>query len=207
MSHRLPQFPLSSVLLPTMLLPLHVFEPRYRQLVSDIGDEGTFGVSLIERGSEVADGGGNTSVRASIGVIAKVLRREELADGRSTMLCVGTERFDVARWCEEDPYPIAEIDLLPDIDGPPCTDDAVVAMLSMFQLCRSVFERHGINTGQPPSFDDDPAISSFQVASLSPLGELDRYDVLRKRTASERVSLLTEQLEAAAATLEFRLSS
>ncbi len=188
-----------------MLLPLHIFEPRYRQLVTDIGDEGEFGVPLIERGSEVSTG--NRDVRATIGVIAKVLRRESFDDGRSTMLCVGTDRFQIDHWLDDDPYPVANIDLLPDLDGPACEASAVGEMFSMFELCRSVFERHGINTGSAPAFDADPAIATFQVASQSPLGELDRYDVLRKRTAGERVALLTEQLEAAAATLEFRLSS
>ncbi|MEZ5379440.1 MAG: LON peptidase substrate-binding domain-containing protein [Acidimicrobiales bacterium] len=205
MSSRLPQFPLGSVLLPTMLLPLHVFEPRYRRLVADVGDDGQFGVVLIERGSEVGVGGEN--VRASIGVVAKILRRETLADGRSTMLCVGTDRFRVTTWLDDDPYPIAEIEWLPDLEGAPCSDDAVATMYENFHLCRSVFERHGINTGPAPSFDPDPAVASFEVAALSPLGELDRYNLLRVRSASERVALLGEQLEASAATLEFRLSS
>ncbi len=205
MSSRLPQFPLASVLLPTMLLPLHVFEPRYRQLVVDIGDEGSFGVVLIERGSEVGSGHGD--VRAALGCAAKVLRREQLADGRSTMLCIGTDRFEVAHWHDDDPYPVAEVNWLPDLDDSAASHDSVAAMFERFHLCRSVFERHGINTGPPPTFHDDPAVSSFQVAALSPLGELDRYDVLRQRAVDLRVELLAEQLEAAAATLEFRLSS
>ena len=49
-----PMFPLGTVLLPGMALPLHLFEPRYRQLIQDVLDgDGTFGVCLIERGSEV----------------------------------------------------------------------------------------------------------------------------------------------------------
>lgn len=199
----LPQFPLGSVLLPTMLLPLHVFEPRYRQLVDDIGDDGCFGVVLIERGHEV----GKDQVRTQIGVVAQVIRREGLPDGRSTMLCVGTDRFRVERWREDDPYPMADVEWWPDIDGEPCTLEALEQMYDRFDQCRSVFERHDINTGPPPTFDPDPATSTFQVAAMSPLGELDRLAVLTCRTVHERVALLTELLEGAAATLEFRLSS
>ncbi len=205
MTSRLPQFPLTSVLLPTMYLPLHIFEARYRQLASDVGADGQFGVVLIERGSDV--GGAAGEVRTSIGTVARVVRREDLPDGRSTMLCVGTDRFRIARWLPDDPYPMADVEWLPDLEGPTCTGDALTEMFSMFDLCRSVFERHGINTGVPPTFDDDPAIATFQVAALSPLGELDRYELLEKRTAAERALLLAEQLEATAATLEFRLSS
>lgn len=203
MSSLLPQFPLRSVLLPTMLLPLHIFEPRYRQLMDDIGEDGRFGVVLIERGDEV--GGGE--VRTGLGVVAQVIRREALDDGRSTMLCVGTDRFRVEQWRNDDPYPVADVEWWPDVEGEPCTLEALEQMYERFDQCRSVFERHDINTGPPPTFDPDPAISTFQVAALSPLGELDRLDVLSRRTVRERVELLTELLEGAEATLEFRLSS
>ncbi len=188
-----------------MLLPLHIFEPRYRSLAADVGEGGRFGVVLIERGSEV--GVGSSDVRASLGVVAQVKRLESLDDGRFTMLCVGTDRFRVERWHPDDPYPVADIEWWPDNNGFECTSSLLDPMFEMFDLCRSIFARHGINTGPPPVFDDDPGISTFQVAALSPLGELDRYDVLQKRTASERAVLLAEQLEAAAETLEFRLSS
>ena len=52
--YRLPMFPLGSVLFPELGLPLRVFEPRYRQMVVDCLDtDRSFGVVLIERGSEV----------------------------------------------------------------------------------------------------------------------------------------------------------
>ncbi|MGZ4700329.1 MAG: LON peptidase substrate-binding domain-containing protein, partial [Ilumatobacteraceae bacterium] len=67
-----PMFPLGTVLLPGVVLPLHVFEPRYQQLVRDCLDasEHEFGVVLIDRGSEV--GGGDS--RLPIGVIARLVQ-------------------------------------------------------------------------------------------------------------------------------------
>ena len=62
-------FPLGSVLLPSMVLPLHVFEPRYRALVRDVLDgDGEFGVCLISRGHEV----GGDDVRTDVGTVARV---------------------------------------------------------------------------------------------------------------------------------------
>ena len=60
----MPMFPLGSVLLPGVVLPLHVFEPRYQQLVRDCleTDEHEFGVVLIDRGSEVGGGDSRTDV-------------------------------------------------------------------------------------------------------------------------------------------------
>ena len=62
----MPMFPLGTVLLPSVLLPLHIFEERYRTLIRDVLDaDREFGVVLIERGSEV--GGGDT--RSSVGTL------------------------------------------------------------------------------------------------------------------------------------------
>ncbi len=72
-------FPLGTVLLPGMPLSLHVFEPRYRQMVDDCrAGDGTFGVVLIERGSEV--GGGD--VRTDVGTLTRIVEARELPDGR-----------------------------------------------------------------------------------------------------------------------------
>ena len=85
---RLAMFPLGTVLLPGAVLPLHVFEPRYRTLVADcLAGEPEFGVVLIERGSEV--GGGD--VRRDVGTVARIVEVAELPDGRSALVTVGTD--------------------------------------------------------------------------------------------------------------------
>ena len=72
-------FPLGTVLFPGAVLPLHVFEPRYRALVRDcLAGDREFGVVLIERGSEV--GGGD--VRVEVGTVARIVQVAEPPDGR-----------------------------------------------------------------------------------------------------------------------------
>ncbi|MFM7068609.1 MAG: LON peptidase substrate-binding domain-containing protein, partial [Actinomycetes bacterium] len=109
---RLPMFPLGTPLLPGMVLPLHIFEDRYRALVHDVLAESRprFGVVLIERGSEV--GGGD--VRASVGCVAEIRASEEYPDGRWGLVCVGGERFQIATWQPDAPYPIAEVTWWPE---------------------------------------------------------------------------------------------
>ena len=104
-------FPLGSVLLPSMVLPLHVFEPRYRAMVRDCleGDR-EFGVTLIERGSEV--GGGDQ--RSLVGTLAQIVRAQPFPDGRWALLVAGTERITVTEWLPDDPYPRADIEPYPD---------------------------------------------------------------------------------------------
>ncbi|HEV7759443.1 MAG TPA: LON peptidase substrate-binding domain-containing protein, partial [Acidimicrobiales bacterium] len=100
-----PMFPLGTVLVPGMLLPLHVFEPRYRQMLDDcLAGDRTFGVVLIERGSEV--GGGD--VRTGVGTLARILQAEQAADGRWALMAVGARRIRIDRWLPDDPYPRAE---------------------------------------------------------------------------------------------------
>ena len=111
-------FPLGSVLVPHMLLPLHVFEPRYRILFEELvgelprpddqaslGSEPRFGVTMIERGSEV--GGGE--VRAAVGTLATVVGAQLAEDGRWAVVAVGGERIRVLNWLDDDPYPRAEV--------------------------------------------------------------------------------------------------
>ena len=106
-------FPLGSVLLPAMLLPLHIFEPRYQQMMADLvaADGDSFGVTLIERGHEV--GGGD--IRAMIGCRAQVLDCVQGPDGRWGVLAVGTERIRIGEWLPDDPYPRALVDPAPDV--------------------------------------------------------------------------------------------
>ena len=100
----LPQFPIGSVLFPTMVLPLHVFEPRYRALMHELMGRADpadreFGVPLIDRGSEV--GGGED--RSSIGTVARIMEADEFDEGRWGLIAVGVRRFRVVSWLPDDP--------------------------------------------------------------------------------------------------------
>ncbi len=197
-----PQFPLGSVLLPHMLLPLVVFEPRYRQLVADLDrHDQRFGVVLIDRGSEV--GGGE--IRGAVGTIARVRELATLPDGRSTLVCVGTERFRVVEWLPDDPYPLADVEPWPDDPDDPGTADEAAAMFAGYDRCRDIFTRNGIDVGPRPAFDPELAVSTYQVTASSPLGDFDRRQILLGHGAGERARRLADHLDLAATTLAFRL--
>ena len=116
----LPMFPLGTVLFPHAVLPLHIFEHRYRALAETcLRGDGRFGVVLIERGDEV--GGGDT--RFGVGTVARIVEAARTPDGRYLLATVGTERFRVRKWLDDDPYPRAEIDVIGEpkrvADAPP----------------------------------------------------------------------------------------
>ena len=192
-------FPLGSVLLPGMPLPLRVFEERYIALLSSVlGDaEREFGVVLIERGPEV--GGGD--VRFGVGTVARVVT-VEIAEGWIGLLAQGGARFEVVRWLGDDPYPRAEVRELAPL---PLDASEVAALADAEALVRSTLTRASEFVELPWSPDvqlsEEPAERLWQVAGIAPLGSLDHFALLRSGTAAELLATLVEETRAAEARL------
>ena len=204
MVRTMPMFPLGSVLFPSMLLPLHIFEERYRALIKDVlaGDE-LFGVVLIERGPEV--GGGD--VRSAVGTVARVLQAEELEDGRWVVLAAGIRRLRVLRWLPDDPYPLAEIEEMTELPagdrGSGLREEAAASVGRMSALAAELGEP-AIPIGT--EFDDDPGAASFQMTAVSMLGPLDAQRLLEIDDSTERLQALLDELAERTDTLERRLA-
>lgn len=196
------QFPLGSILLPTMVLPLHVFEPRYRALVDHVLDgDGEFGVVMIERGSEV----GGDDVRSDVGTVARVLESEVLDDGRSMLVSIGTSRFRVNAWLPDDPYPLADVDLWPDEDATTVTRADLDATVATLETCIDLARRVGIDMGPLPVLSDELSVATMQIAALAPVGGFDKQRLLEAAGPDQRVPLLNEALDGAIELLQFRL--
>jgi uncharacterized protein len=184
-----PMFPLGSVLFPGVPIPLRVFEPRYLTLVGRLLDElepeFEFGVVLIERGHEA--GGGDQ--RASVGTIARLV---SVAAGADDLLIVGlgTRRFAVDRWLDEDPYPRAELSTLPELEWS-------AALAPLRDEAEAVVRRVLARVADPESDDgielsEDPVASAWQLAAIAPLGEYDRYALL---TSTSTGALLRQLID------------
>jgi Lon protease-like protein len=120
-AQRLPLFPLGTVLVPGLVLPLHIFEPRYRQLVEDLQalpeDEQIFGVVAIRDGHEVGEG----SLRAlyDVGCAAAIQDISTLPDGRSNVVSTGLRRFRLIDLDEESdaPYLVGLVEWMEEQEG------------------------------------------------------------------------------------------
>jgi len=196
-------FPLGTALLPSMLLPLRIFEPRYRAMADAVMDgDRTFGVVLIERGSEV--GGGD--VRTDVGCLARVLDAEQQPDGQWSLLCVGEERLRVRRWLPDDPFPVAEVEPWPDED--PHDADAAERVAALEPRFREVLALAVQATGSDPgpvALSPDATDALWQMATVTPLGALDRHRLLSAPSLRARAGLLAEMLDDAALLLRARL--
>jgi len=202
----MPMFPLGSPLLPGALLPLHVFEPRYRRLVRDCLDdsEHEFGVVLIERGFEV--GGGD--VRSNVGTVARMLQVAELEDGRYALVTIGTRRIKVNAWVPDDPYPLADVNDWPDADDRDGTDvhaqtSAVDARVRRLNALASELGETSADTSY--ELPDDLLVASYQLSAVAPIGAADRYRLLCAKGPSERIRLLGTVLDDIEPALLFRL--
>jgi hypothetical protein len=204
MTELLPMFPLQTVLFPSVAIPLHVFEPRYRALTRHCLDgDGRFGVVLIERGSEV--GGGD--VRVSVGTCARIVEAAELPDGRWLLMALGEERVGVQRWLPDDPFPRAEVAVLPEA---PAGADAIELRGQVERLLRRALALKA-ELGEPAAaatvdLDSDPAVAAYQAGALAPLGPLDCQRLLEQDGPDQRLALLASALADEVAVLAQRAS-
>jgi Lon protease-like protein len=182
----MPMFPLGTVLMPAMPLPLRIFEERYLKLLGDlIGQENPeFGVVLIERGQEV--GGGDR--RLNIGTIASVTNIGTL-DQFYSLESFGSRRFRVNAWLPDDPYPLADVDFLPDLIW---NDSLMPARVHLETKVRGLLafasEFGDLQYGADIAFSDDPMDACWQLAGVLPCGPLDLADLLECQSADELIA-------------------
>jgi Lon protease-like protein len=203
MSQRLAMFPLGSVLVPGAVLPLHIFEPRYRVLMFDcVRAEPEFGVVLIERGFEV--GGGDE--RFAVGTLARITEAAELPDGRWVIAAVGTDRIRVEEWLDDDPYPLAMVERLtePAFDdaGAEARTRAEAEVRRALALCAEL----GLQVPDPGvELVADPAMAVWQLVALAPLGSYDKQRLLEIEDHGSRLATLAVLAEEQATVLAHRL--
>ena len=197
----LPLFPLPLVLFPGVPLPLHIFEPRYREMLADcMGGDRRFGIVFTPE-EQVDDPG-----RGAIGCVAYIQKTQSLPDGRSNIIVVGEERFMIGRLVTDArPYLLGEVVSYADIDEP------AEALAPFAAQLRAVFERVGraartlADDRDPlPTLPSDPGALTFTIASLIDLDGPGRQRLLASRSPLDRLRELDALLSPAVETLESR---
>jgi Lon protease-like protein len=183
---RLPLFPLSTVLVPGLVLPLHVFEPRYRVLVQALMElpedaERQFGVVTIRSGREVgADG-----IRAlyGMGCTAELREVTPYSDGRYDLVTVGETRFRLLGLDKEagTPYDTGFVEFVPEEDGDGDVGALAQRVTERFADYR---ERLGVEVTELP---DQPQVISYLVAAAVVLDLPERQGLLEQPTTSDRL--------------------
>ena len=203
MSFRLPLFPLGTVLLPGLVLPLHVFEERYRRLVADLlalpEDERRFGVVAIRSGHEV----GADAVRAlhDIGCVAAVRSVEPHEDGRYDLMTTGTQRFRLRSVDDALPYLTGEVDPLPDLPGERA-EAAAAAVPAAFTAYTTALADAGGDRIEVPELPADPLVLGYLIAATLALDLDERQALLAEPDGASRLRTELRLLRRETALLE-----
>jgi Lon protease-like protein len=192
MSELLPLFPLSTVLFPGMRLPLHIFEERYRLLVTHLQEQPApqrFGVIAIRKGREVgADG---ITALHEVGCVATVRQITPHADGRFDLDTVGAERFRLLRVDAELPYFRGEVEPLSDEDGRPVDADALAFAVSRaqagFRAYLNALADRGGGVISVADLPDEAALLSYVIGAAMIIDLPERQSLLAAPTAVERL--------------------
>jgi Lon protease-like protein len=184
---RLPLFPLGTVLVPGLVLPLHVFEPRYRVLVEALmslpdGAPRQFGVIAIRSGHEVGEGGA-TALHA-VGCTAELREVTPYSDGRFDIVSVGETRFRLVGLDEAagTPYLTGLVELIDEPDGDGDLEALTDRVIEQFAEYRAAL---AVDVTELP---DDPRVVSYLVAAAVILDLPDRQALLEVATTSDRLA-------------------
>jgi Lon protease-like protein len=190
----LPLFPLPVVLFPGVPLPLHIFEPRYRQLLLDIrARNNLFGVAYFDPANTTND----VPQAGHVGCVAEVTELQGLPDGRSNILTLGLIRFRIESYVEsEDPYLVVKVSYFEDDDedeetlaGP--TREVAETFTRIAQAVRTINDER---SSLPDITDTEPQKLSFLVAAAMELEPEVKQELLELRSTFERLERLRVML-------------
>jgi Lon protease-like protein len=190
-TQRLPLFPLGTVLFPGLVLPLHIFEERYRRLVRELrklpeGPQRRFGVVAIRQGHEVGESGARALYE--IGCTAEVHTIHELPEGRFQIVASGTRRFRLHEVDTVEAYPCGEVEFLPDVAGADAQVPALAvnALFLAYQHALRGLRRDDDAEGVP-TLPSDPLVLSYLVAAAMVLDLPEKQTLLAQTDAAARL--------------------
>jgi Lon protease-like protein len=181
----LPLFPLYTVLYTDMPLPLHIFEPRYLEMMEHCrAYGGRFGVVLIQSGAEVGD----PAVPFSVGTIARITQSETLPNGHLNVLVTGEERFSIVDIVQHRSFLTARVEVLAEERGDQITLDmahegAADLFRTYLRRLYALANRH-ISSLQIPT---DPVELSYAIANAVQIPLIEKQRLLEYDSAQARL--------------------
>ena len=200
----LPIFPLPLVLLPNEPLPLHIFEPRYRQMLQDVeANRNMFGVSFYNPNTSFGD----KPPVGSVGCVAEVREVQRHDDGRANVSTFGVIRYRLLDWVDTDePYLIGEVEFFEDSEADETTLKPLAdEVFDLFRrIARAAYKLNGGRGDAPEIARAAPETLSFLVAAAFNLEPDLKYRLLESRSTVERLTEMREILTQATAKTEER---
>lgn len=186
-SRIVPLFPLNLVLFPGMVLPLHIFEPRYQLMIQRcLEGQQLFGVVLIQEGEEV----GEPAIPYTMGTLAAIQHVQSCPDGRMDLLTVGVSRFRVLDELPGEPYAQARVELLDESEDDTTDLGEIVALFEAYLQTLSELSNQEYELTIVP----DPQQLSYQIAAVLPLELEEKQLLLEAPSTSDRLSVEADLL-------------
>ena len=197
MARELPIFPLPLVLFPGASQPLHIFEPRYRELLTDCleGDR-RFGIAYAAPN----DQSDPVPAPGDVGCVAHILTTQTLPDGRADILTTGEERFVLLEWLQTDrPYRMARVEAFNDepIEAAEAEGIAQDVRRDFLRVMEALEQ-------EAPELPVEPEALSFRVAASLELEASSKVALLAIRSTTVRLRRLAALLQPLAADAERR---
>jgi Lon protease-like protein len=201
-----PLFPLSAVLFPHLLLPLYIFEERYKLMVNKcLADSAPFGVVLIKLGKEV----GGPAVPHTVGTLARILHSQRESDGKMHISALGETRFKLLDWWRSEPYLTGRAMLWEDAMG----EEARVAILDnearpLLRACLTLQMKLASQPFSPEEVElpPDSATLSYLIGAALELENLEKQRLLEIPDVEQRLGAEIALLTRNNALLEARLA-
>lgn len=200
----LPLFPLPIILFPGVPMPLHIFEPRYRQMLTDArASNNLIGISYFDAAETLAE----NPPLGHVGCVAEIVEAQEMPDGRSNILTVGIIRYHITDYVERDePYLIGRPDFFEDEDEDESQLRERAQDVAEFftRIARAMKTLNDERASLPDLSDTDPERLSFIVAAAMELDPEEKLELLETRSTLTRLTRTRDLLKQAATTYEER---
>ncbi len=188
----LPLFPLNTPLVPGLVLPLHIFEPRYRELVEELlaipdEDDREFGIVAVRDGRDVARDG--LAALYPVGTATVLRQAVRLDDGRFDVVTTGSRRFRLVDLDDRAPLLRGAVDFLEDVEDP---SDALLSgpVATRFREYRAALSGQVVAATDPDDdLPGDPTVLSYLVTAAMVLPADERQILLSASSTAERLTL------------------
>jgi len=198
----LPIFPLPLVMLPNELLPLHIFEDRYQQMLKDIEHTGNFfGISLLEPQETFIE----RPDEGSVGCVAEIREADTLEDGRSNILTLGLVRYRLIEYVNTgESYLVAAVEYFEDDPGEaneigPLAD----SVFDLFErMAKAAFKMSGSRGRVPEIQRTNAEALSFLITAAFNFDNDKKYALLEMTSTGERLTELKHVLDQAVDQIE-----
>ena len=198
----LPIFPLPLVMVPGELVPLHIFEERYRKMLRDVeAGDGFFGLSYFEPSNDLVE----APATGSVGCVAELRESELMPDGRSNILTLGIVRYRLNELIDSgEPYLVGDLEFFEDeaeseTEVEPLADEVFVLFERM---AKAAFKMSGARGETPEILQTSPEALSFLITAALNFDNEKKYKLLTTTSTIERLVTLKEVLTRAVTPME-----